>query len=120
VQSSGPETLLSSVQLNDTLDDKMCPNAGNGDLATSQWLSTYAPSIAARLNQAAPGANVTSQDVYDLISLCPFETVAKQVTSPFCGLFSEKEFEAFEYSGDLDKYYGTGYVFLSLIINRQK
>lgn len=58
----------------------------------------------------APGANLTALDVYNLLSLCPFETVSANTPSPFCNLFSGSEFQQFEYSGDLDKYYNTGFV----------
>ncbi|KAF8076951.1 phytase [Lyophyllum atratum] len=102
-------SVILSEQLNDTLDDKMCPNAGNSDDQTSEWLSVYGPPIAARLNKQAPGANLTASDVYSLLSLCPFESVFLNGLSPFCKLFSNEEFQQFEYSGDLDKYYNTGY-----------
>ncbi|KAF8653453.1 hypothetical protein AX16_003928 [Volvariella volvacea WC 439] len=95
--------------LNDTLDDSMCPAAGDSDVQTEQWLDIYGPPIAARLNAWAPGANLTGDDIFDLISLCPFDSVAKQTFSPFCALFTEEDLEGFEYNGDLDKYYGTGY-----------
>jgi len=90
----------------------MCPNSDPPDEQTEQWLSTYAPPITARLNKAAPGAKLTDMDTYSLMSLCPFDTVAKEVQSPFCDLFSKREFEAFGYSGDLDKYYGFGFLYL--------
>lgn len=82
---------------------------GDSDTQTDAWLSVFAPSITARLNKAAPGANLTNTDTFSIISLCPFETVAKETLSPFCDLFSPEEFAAFEYSGDLNKFYGTGY-----------
>ena len=90
----------------------MCPNAGDSDNQTNQWLSIYGSPIATRLNQQAPGANLTVSDIYSLISLCPFGTVSTPTFnySPFCHLFTESEFEQFEYSGDLDKYYKTGCV----------
>jgi hypothetical protein len=38
--------------------------------------------------------------------------LTKNTPSPFCSLFSLEEFQAYEYLGDLDKYYHhTGYVF---------
>jgi hypothetical protein len=89
----------------------MCPNAGNSDEQTNTWLSIYGPPITARLNKVAPGANLTDADVYDMISLCPFDTVAKETPSPFCKLFTDDEFRAYEYSGDLSKFYGTGLVY---------
>ncbi|KZT29534.1 phosphoglycerate mutase-like protein [Neolentinus lepideus HHB14362 ss-1] len=102
-------SLILDESLNDTLDDAMCSNAGSSDAQTNEWLSIFAANITARLNAAAPGANLTDVDTYNLMSLCPFETVAKERVSQFCGLFSDQEFAGFEYSGDLDKYYGTGY-----------
>ncbi|RDB19862.1 3-phytase A [Hypsizygus marmoreus] len=102
-------SVILSEDLNDTLDDSMCPNAGSSSSQTSEWLLTYGPPIADRLNKQAPGANVTSTDVYSLLSLCPFESVSFDTPSPFCNLFSNAEFRQFEYSGDLDKYYNTGY-----------
>ncbi|KAF9463690.1 phytase [Collybia nuda] len=102
-------SVILSEALNDTLDDSMCPNAGNSDAQTSRWLSDYGPPIAARLNTLAPGANLTSADAFSLLSLCPFDTVAKNSLSPFCAIFTPAEFQQFEYSGDLDKYYNTGY-----------
>ena len=86
----------------------MCPNAGSSDKQTKIWESIYAPDIAARLNASAPGANLSTTDVTSLISLCALETVAKSKPSEFCGMFDQAEFEAFEYYGDLNKYYGTG------------
>ncbi|KAK7685198.1 hypothetical protein QCA50_011561 [Cerrena zonata] len=96
---------------NDTLDDSMCPSVGDSDAQTDQWLSVFAPSITANLNAAAPGANLTDADIFNLISLCPFDTVAHEKPSPFCDLFAaEKDaFSGFSYSGDLDKFYNTGY-----------
>ncbi|KAI5115967.1 hypothetical protein M0805_000610 [Coniferiporia weirii] len=95
--------------LNDTLDDNMCPNAGSGDDQTNAWQAVYGSPIAARLNSLSPGANLTASDVSSLISLCPFDTLANEVPSPFCNLFNQTDFEGFEYFGDLGKYYGTGY-----------
>jgi len=95
--------------LNDTLDDKMCPNTGSSDTQTDLWSSIYGPPIANRLNAHAPGVNLTGQDISNLFPLCPLETAATNTWSPFCGIFTHKEFAQFEYWADLDKYYGTGY-----------
>ncbi|KAJ7336943.1 histidine phosphatase superfamily [Mycena albidolilacea] len=108
-------SVILSENGNDTLDNSMCPNAGDSDAQTDAWLAVFAPNITARLNRWAPGANVTDTETYSLISMCPFHTVASFVPgaaltlSPFCELFTTDEFAAFEYSMDLDKYYGTGY-----------
>lgn len=88
----------------------MCPNAGNGDTQANVWRSIYATPIAARLNAAAPGADLSLEDIPPLIALCPFHTLAKEEISPFCSLFSIPEFQAYEYHQDVDKYYRTGSV----------
>ncbi|KAJ7059558.1 phytase [Mycena amicta] len=107
-------SVILSESGNDTLDDNGCPNAGSSDVQTSTWLSVFAPPITERLNVAAPGANLVDADIYALISMCAFHTVATAqganlTLSPFCALFDDSEFADFEYSMDLDKYYGTGY-----------
>jgi hypothetical protein len=42
--------------------------------------------------------------------MCAYDTVAKEVQSPFCGLFEEGEWADYEYYLDLGKYYGYGWV----------
>lgn len=91
------------------MDDNFCPAAGDSDDQTNAWLDIYGPPIVKRLETAAPGVTLTNMDVYSLISMCAFHTVAHDTLSPFCSLFSQQEFQAFDYSGDLDKYYGTAY-----------
>ncbi|KAK7045116.1 acid phosphatase [Favolaschia claudopus] len=114
-------SVILSENGNDTLDDNMCPNAGTSDAETNTWLAVFAPPITARLNRWAPTANLTDAETFSLLSMCPFHTLASASTafvsgtppqlqlSPFCALFSVEEFAAFEYSMDLDKFYGTGY-----------
>lgn len=87
-----------------------CPNAADGSAERDAWLDVFAPPIVARLQRLAPGAPVTTQDVHRLLALCPFETVAFERPSAFCELFTDEEFKAMEYYGDLEKYYKTGCV----------
>ncbi|KAF9477842.1 phytase [Pholiota conissans] len=102
-------SVVLSESLNDTLDDSMCPNAGSSDPQTDTWTAIYGAPIAARLNSQALGSNLTAADISNLIPLCPFESAAKEETSPFCAIFTADDFAQFEYFGDLDKFYGTGY-----------
>ncbi|KAF8575066.1 phosphoglycerate mutase-like protein [Ramaria rubella] len=104
-----PPPLLLNEAGNDTLDDKMCDNAGDSVVQTDAWQNAFGPFIAQRLNKAAPGVNLTNADIPSLISLCAFETLAKETPSPWCGVFTQQDFENYEYFGDLDKYYKTGY-----------
>ena len=88
----------------------MCAAAGSSDPQTNLWLSTFAPPLTARLNAGAPGANLTDTDTYSLLSMCPFDTLAHEKASPFCNIYEELNgAPGFSYTGDLDKYYGTGY-----------
>jgi hypothetical protein len=87
----------------------MCPAAGDSSAQTAAWAALFAPPIAARLNALAPGAHLSAADVPPLLSLCAFDTVAAARASPWCGVFTKDEFAAYEYYGDLGKYYGTGY-----------
>jgi len=71
----------------------------------------YASSIADRLNSVAIGLqkNITSEDAFYLMMMCPFHTVYHKKYSPFCEMFSKVEWEGFEYAMDLEQYYKTGY-----------
>lgn len=123
-----------ATQVNNTLNND-CPNAADGTAQMDIWLHHFAPPIAKRLNKAARGANLTDEDVFGLMAMCPFESIArarvtaytqeeegeddftkKKARSPFCDLFTEEEWLAFEFRGDVEKYYKTGYVFLLVFI----
>lgn len=98
---------------NNTLDHGLCQKFENapiseiGPNAKSIWASIFTPSIAARLNSNMPGVNFTGENVIDLMSICPFETVTNEfgLMSPFCNLFSEDEWHAYDYYQTLGKYY---------------
>ncbi|TFK24698.1 phytase [Coprinopsis marcescibilis] len=101
--------LILPEHLNDTLEDAMCPSAGNPEEQTEVWTSIFATPIAQRLNAQAPGANLTPSDVAALIPLCAFESVALETLSRFCELFTPAEFTQFQYLSDIEKYYNRGY-----------
>ncbi|KAH8827733.1 histidine phosphatase superfamily [Flagelloscypha sp. PMI_526] len=83
-QVYNPEvSVIISEELNDTLDDAMCPNHETAWRQTQEWTNVFAKPLADALNQAAPGATLTTADMNDFMN--------------------------FEYTGSLDKYYGTGY-----------
>ena len=101
--------VIISEDYNNTLNNR-CPNAADGTKEKNEWLDVFAPSIVKRLKQIAPGSKVNKEDVHRLLALCPFETIAFESPSPFCSLFTDSEFKAMEYYGDVEKYYKTGYV----------
>ncbi|KIY44902.1 acid phosphatase [Fistulina hepatica ATCC 64428] len=102
---------------NNTLDDKDCPAAGTSDNQTDTWLGVFAPEVRTRLTslpsliarQRDALGNLTNADIYSLMTLCPFQSVADDNLSPTCGMFTPNEYTQSSYYGDLDKYYGTGY-----------
>lgn len=100
-----PETETS----NNTLEDHMCPNSRASQDEANSWRDMFSVPIVHRLNTAAVGADILSEDIPGLMSLCAFETVFEEKESEFCDLFSLKEFQAYEYYQDLLKYYKTGY-----------
>ncbi|OAX37444.1 acid phosphatase [Rhizopogon vinicolor AM-OR11-026] len=102
-------SLIVDQTSNDTLDDHQCPKVGTSDAQTDTWLDVFAPEIAHRLNKYAPGAHLKHKDIANLMSLCPFDTIAHERISPWCGLFTEEEWASYEYYGDLYDYYGNGY-----------
>ena len=84
------------------------PECWDGHKEKNIWLSVYAPTILKRLEEAAPGVELDNEDIFNLLAMCPFETMAKQRPSDFCGLFTYDEFKQFEYHGDIEKFYKTG------------
>ncbi|KAF9804378.1 hypothetical protein IEO21_09423 [Rhodonia placenta] len=120
-----------SEEANSTLNND-CPSAGGGTEEMNTWLHQFVPPIIKRLTKAAPGVNLSEEDVFSLMAMCPFESMAKarvdliqglkesgtyegnsflakqKARSPFCNLFTKDEWRAFEFHGDVEKYYKTG------------
>jgi hypothetical protein len=88
----------------------MCPNSKASLDEANVWRDAFSTPLVHRLNKAAVGAELLSDDIPRLMSLCPFETVSEEKASPFCDPFALEEFQAYEYYEDLLKYYGTGCV----------
>ncbi|KAG8748434.1 hypothetical protein FRC10_005981 [Ceratobasidium sp. 414] len=113
--SSLPQPDLILDTTNNTLDINTCAAAEEldpepGDIASQKWISNFAPPITRRLNKLLPGANLNDNDTVSLMSLCGFDTAAKNGTaSPWCGAFTKSEFKSYEYSVDLEKYYSKSY-----------
>ncbi|KAJ6603247.1 histidine phosphatase superfamily [Mycena vulgaris] len=93
-----------------------CPNAqdsskadrGRGYLA--KWASVYLEKALRRLQRQLTGYTLTIEDVYVFQQLCAYETVALGY-SKFCELFTEEEWDGFEYSFDLYFWYNSGFGF---------
>ncbi|KAF8515380.1 phosphoglycerate mutase-like protein [Hysterangium stoloniferum] len=84
-----------------------CPNYVNNVTLGSNFRAAMRPPITARLNKFLNGIALTDSDVGIMMDLCPFETEI-QGTSSFCDIFTEQEWLEFEYSQDLQYFYGSG------------
>ncbi|KAG8816240.1 hypothetical protein FRC18_001111 [Serendipita sp. 400] len=114
------EKLLLSVtveadQFNNTLAPyKTCPNDSKpaiGDRGTyyvKQWVSVYLQEALQRIQGLLKGYTLTLEDVYTMQMMCAYETVALGY-SKFCELFTEEEWEGFEYAIDLYFWYDSGF-----------
>ncbi|KZT11458.1 phosphoglycerate mutase-like protein [Laetiporus sulphureus 93-53] len=93
---------------------KTCPNAGipskadRGLYYVQQWTSVYLQDALARLSPQLTGFNLTIEDVYTFQQLCAYETVAIGY-SKFCELFTEEEWEGFDYAMDLYFWYDSAF-----------
>ena len=102
---------------NNTLNHDLCTVFENGpdstinDNAQLIFQDTFIPPIQARFNMNLPGANLSAADMINLMDLCSFETVALPTAdpvSPFCGLFTQAEWNSYDYYESLGTWYGFG------------
>jgi len=77
------------------------PQSAGGSNASTTWQNIYLAAAQPRINALVSPANFfTVADVYNLQSLCAYETVALGY-SGFCDLFTYQEWEGYEYAVDL-------------------
>jgi len=102
---------------NDTLDPSTCNNYENGyesktnSAADTTYEDIFIPPIQARVNANLPGANLSITEIVYLMDLCPFNTVqpvSGAPLSPFCTLFTVKEWTQYNYLRSIDKWYADG------------
>ncbi|KAI0256229.1 phosphoglycerate mutase-like protein [Lactifluus subvellereus] len=89
-----------------------CPNANNaiagfGTTQATKWAAIYTPPIIQRLQQFISGVNLTAIDIIAMQQTCAYESVALGF-SRFCHLFTQSDWESFEYLTDLSFYYSVG------------
>lgn len=111
-------TIPEGPGINNTLSVKLCPAFLTGPASTvgaaaqAEFLSTFAPPIATRLNAALPGANISEAEVPLLMDLCPYHVVASDSPAAplpgFCNIFSYSEWQSYDYFQTLGKWFGFG------------
>lgn len=68
---------------------------------------TYEPAISDRLAKENPDFPLTDDEVFTMQVMCGFEIIAKG-SSPWCDVFTEEDWENFEYARDVIHYYRSG------------
>ena len=72
-----------------------------------KFRATYLPAVAARLAAHAGGLRFSDAEVYSMQEMCGFETTVRG-HSPWCAVFTHREWRAFEYARDVIHYYRAG------------
>lgn len=107
--------IAEGVESNNTLTHGTCTNFEEsklGDEAAETFASTFVPPIRTRLEHDMPGVTLSNREVIYLMDLCPFDTVSRshhgREASPFCALFTVREWESYSYAKSVEKYYSFG------------
>ncbi|KAI0057099.1 phosphoglycerate mutase-like protein [Artomyces pyxidatus] len=93
---------------------KTCPNTGDrakadrGTPFVKEWAALYLKDARDRLQSQIHGYDLTIEDVYIMQQMCPYETVAIGF-SKFCGLFTQEEWEGFDYAMDIYFWYDSAF-----------
>ncbi|KAI0316795.1 phosphoglycerate mutase-like protein [Amylostereum chailletii] len=105
---------LQSITIEDPAPYKTCPNAGDktkadrGTVFVQEWASVYLRDAQARLQSQLEGYALSIEDVYTLQQMCAYETVAIGF-SKFCSLFTQEEWEGFDYALDVYFWYDSAF-----------
>ncbi|KDQ54057.1 hypothetical protein JAAARDRAFT_38656 [Jaapia argillacea MUCL 33604] len=93
---------------------KTCPNtqfkskADRGRYYVAKWANVYLQGATERLGGMLEGFELSVEDVYSMQQMCAYETVAIGY-SKFCELFTEEEWEGFNYAMDLYFWYDSAF-----------
>lgn len=97
---------------NDSLAVGTCPYSANdtsSDDAFAAWNKVYLPTVVQRMQEALPNLNFTTSDVQAMQNACPFQSAYLGHLSPFCAIFTLREWELYSYGQDLQQYENAGY-----------
>ncbi|KAL1960498.1 hypothetical protein VTO42DRAFT_7797 [Malbranchea cinnamomea] len=73
----------------------------------SKFQDVYIPAISARLLRGNPNMEFTNAEIFAMQELCGFETLVRG-SSPWCLVFTDDDWDHFEYARDLVHYYRAG------------
>lgn len=102
-----PDSLAS---FNSTLASNNCPASSTITYTNNTIFNAgFQPAIVARLAAKLPGFNLTTADVSAMMNACPFDSFALQRPSPFCSMFTDREWLGYNYAYDLNQFANAGY-----------
>lgn len=108
------EIIIEEGNFNNTLAPyDVCPNVNTEDVGNfggtqgNKWAEIYLKHARKRLQPMIKGFNLTISRLVDMQEMCAYETVALGY-SKFCDLFTEEEWEGYEYYVDLNFWYSEG------------
>ncbi|KAG6331252.1 hypothetical protein ID866_7837 [Astraeus odoratus] len=82
--------------------------AYRGVAPSYEWKTVYLKNAVRRLQEHVSGMELTIDDVFAMQETCAYETVALGF-SKFCELFTEEEWEGFDYALDINFWYGVAF-----------
>ncbi|KAI6045790.1 histidine phosphatase superfamily [Pisolithus marmoratus] len=82
--------------------------AYRGISPSNKWIAIYLEKAVRRLQKHISGIKLNAADVFAMQEMCAYETVALGF-SKFCELFTEKEWEGFDYAHDINFWYGVSF-----------
>ncbi|OQD83801.1 hypothetical protein PENANT_c015G04387 [Penicillium antarcticum] len=104
----GADTLTPGNTCHKYLEDTIHGH-DNGQEALARFQESYTPAIADRLMHEGNFGlkELSSMEVYAMQEMCGFEIMARG-SSPWCQVFTEQDWQHFEYARDLIHYYRAG------------
>jgi len=78
-----------------------------GYIKLALWQEAFSKRIIARLQKHAADVVLSAIDIYSMMEMCGFEILARG-SSPWCDVFSQDEWDDFEYGRDLLHFYRAG------------
>ncbi|RXK36506.1 acid phosphatase [Tremella mesenterica] len=109
------EIMVEAPGVNDTgAPYDTCTNAnvaargGIGGIVSNAFATTAWNSTVDRLNSQVSGLKFTGNDILAMLQLCAYETNSLGY-SAFCKLFTQEDFQQFEYYFDLSFWYNNGF-----------
>ncbi|KZF20862.1 phosphoglycerate mutase-like protein [Xylona heveae TC161] len=102
----GADTLTPGVTCFDYVNDTQSGH-DQGKRQLFEFTHTYLPAISDRFHRQNPEIHFTEEEIYSMQEMCGFELLVRG-SSPWCDVFTHREWRNFEYARDILHYYRGG------------